>query len=40
MTEKDPRYFDYMKSFPRTNTSEQKETQFLTLDQFINAAAL
>lgn len=36
MTEKDPRYFEYMQSFPRMNTSGQAPTQFLTLEQFVN----
>lgn len=34
MTEKDPVYFDYMKSFPRTNVFNEKPTQFLTIEQF------
>lgn len=34
MTEKDPVYFDYMKSFPRANMFDEKPTQFLTIEQF------
>ena len=34
MTEKDPKYFEYMKSFPRENIFNIKPTQFLTIDQF------
>ncbi len=36
MTEKNPLYFDYMKSFPREDIPSQKTTEFLTLEQFIN----
>lgn len=34
MTEKDPQYFEYMKSFPRDNKIDAEATQFLTIDQF------
>ena len=34
MTEKDPQYFEYMKSFQRNNIFDPKPTQFLTLEQF------
>lgn len=34
MTEKDPQYFEYMKSFQRTNIFDPKPTKFLSLEQF------
>ena len=34
MTEKDPHYFEYMKSFQRINIFESNPTQFLSLEQF------
>lgn len=37
MTEKDPQYFEYMKSFRSENIFDEKQTQFLTLEQFKNS---
>lgn len=36
LTEKDPQYFKYMKSFRNETIFEEKPTQFLTLEQFKN----
>lgn len=38
MTEKDPQYFEYMKSFRKENLFEENPTRFLTLQQFKNSA--
>ena len=40
MTEKDPKYFEYMQSFPRMDTPGQAPTQFLTLEQFTKTIKL
>ena len=37
MTEKDPQYFEYMKSFRSENIFDEKQTQFLTLEQVKNS---
>ena len=36
LTEKDPEYFNYMKSFRNENIFEEKPSQFLTFEQFKN----
>ena len=40
MTEKDPKYFEYMQSFPRMDTPGLAPTQFLTLEQFTKTIKL
>lgn len=34
LTEKDPQYFEYMKSFQKVNLFEDNQTQFLNIEQF------